>query len=74
MLATGNCSGSGAGVSPAGPGLLPGLVRPRARRPPHYLNSYRHGELAALIALAPVVFAAGCLVWALAVWAIEELG
>jgi hypothetical protein len=28
-----NCSGSGAGVSPAGPGLLPALVRPRARRP-----------------------------------------
>jgi hypothetical protein len=35
-----NCSGSGAGVSPAGPGLLPGLVRPRARRAPHYLNSH----------------------------------
>jgi hypothetical protein len=39
-----------------------------------FLQQARHVELAALIALAPVVFAAGCLVWALAVRAIEELG
>jgi hypothetical protein len=37
-----------------------------------FLQHARHGELAPLLALAPVVFAAGCLVWALAVWAIEE--
>jgi len=35
-----NCSGSGAGVSPAAPGVSPALPWPRARRPPHYLNSY----------------------------------
>ena len=39
-----------------------------------FLQYARHGEVAALLALAPVVFAAGCLVWALAVWAIEEGG
>jgi hypothetical protein len=39
-----------------------------------FLQHARHGELAPLLTLAPVVFAAGCLVWALAVWAIEEGG
>jgi hypothetical protein len=29
-----NCSGSGAGVSPAAPGVSPALPKPRARRPP----------------------------------------
>jgi hypothetical protein len=37
-----------------------------------FLQHARHGELAPLLALAPVVFAAGCLVWALVVWALEE--
>ena len=39
-----------------------------------FVQHARHGELAALLALAPVVLAAGCLVWALVVWAIEEAG
>jgi hypothetical protein len=34
-----------------------------------FLQHARHGELAPLLALAPVVFAAGCLVWALEEWA-----
>jgi hypothetical protein len=37
-----------------------------------FLLHARHGELAPLLTLAPTVFAAGCLVWALATWAIEE--
>jgi hypothetical protein len=37
-----------------------------------FLNHTRHGDLAPLLALAPVVFAVGCLAWALASWALEE--
>ena len=37
-----------------------------------FLQHVRHGELAPLLALGPLVFAAGCLVWALATWALEE--
>ncbi len=37
-----------------------------------FLQHARHGELALLFASAPIVFAAGCLAWALASWAIEE--
>ena len=37
-----------------------------------FLQHARHGELAPLLALAPVVFAVGCLVWALASWALED--
>ena len=37
-----------------------------------FLQHARHGELAPLLALAPVLFAVGCLVWALASWALEE--
>jgi hypothetical protein len=37
-----------------------------------FLQHARHGELTPLLALAPVVFAAGCLAWALASWALEE--
>jgi hypothetical protein len=37
-----------------------------------FLQHARVGEFAPLLALAPVVFAAGCLVWALTSWALEE--
>jgi len=36
------------------------------------LQHARHGEVAALLALAPVVIVIGSLVWALASWALEE--
>ena len=37
-----------------------------------FLQHARHGELGALLALAPVVLTQGCLVWVLASWALEE--
>jgi hypothetical protein len=37
-----------------------------------FLQHARHGEVAPLLALAPIVFAIGSLVWALASWALEE--
>ncbi len=37
-----------------------------------FLQHARHGELIALLTLAPVVLALGCLLWALATWALEE--
>jgi hypothetical protein len=37
-----------------------------------FLQHARHGEFVPLLALAPVVFAVGCLVWALTSWALEE--
>ena len=39
-----------------------------------FLQHVRHGELSPVLALGPVVFAAECLVWALAMWALEEWG
>ena len=37
-----------------------------------FLQHARYGELAPLLTQAPIVFAFGCLVWALAIWALEE--
>jgi hypothetical protein len=37
-----------------------------------FLQHARHGEVAALLALAPVIIVIGTLVWALASWALEE--
>jgi hypothetical protein len=37
-----------------------------------FLRHALHGEVAALLALAPAVIVVGTLVWALASWALEE--
>ncbi len=37
-----------------------------------FLQHAFRGELVPLLALAPMVFALGCLVWALTSWALEE--
>jgi len=37
-----------------------------------FVQYARHGEMAALLALAPVIIVIGSLVWALASWALEE--
>lgn len=37
-----------------------------------FLQHARHGEVAPLLALAPVMIVIGSLVWALASWALEE--
>jgi hypothetical protein len=37
-----------------------------------FLQHARHGEVAALLAFAPVIIVIGSLVWALASWALEE--
>ena len=37
-----------------------------------FLQHALHGEVAALLALAPVMIVIGSLVWALASWALEE--
>jgi hypothetical protein len=40
--------------------------------PAAFFQHARHFELAPLLALAPIVLGLGCLVWALATWALEE--
>ncbi len=37
-----------------------------------FLEHARHGEVAALLVLAPALFVMGSLLWALACWALEE--
>jgi hypothetical protein len=37
-----------------------------------FVQHARHGEVTALLALAPVVLVIGSLIWALASWALEE--
>lgn len=39
-----------------------------------FLQHALHGEVAALLALTPVVIVVGTLAWALAAWALEERG
>ena len=55
-----------------GPGILVLHAPAVAWTTTAFLQHARHGELAPLLALAPVMFAAGCLVWALASWALAE--